>query len=59
MKIYCDSDVLGRKLPYLKTKERKILALLQINNRKLIQCLVQKSDCLKIVIWYNKFQTSI
>lgn len=42
MKIYCNSDALGRKLLHLKTKERKLLALLQTNNRKLIQCLVQK-----------------
>lgn len=39
-KIHCDSDALGRKLPYCKIK--KILALLHINNRKLIQCSVRK-----------------
>lgn len=42
MKIHCDSDALGRK-PYLKINKlkKKTLALPQINNRKLIQCVVQ------------------
>lgn len=59
MKIHCDSDVLGKKILYLKNKRMENLSFAANKQQKIDTTLGSGVRLLENCYWYNKFQTSV